>query len=94
MRMQNTILSFPDATCMLVEVIARNSQNIVWNVSLDGDSVSNQRIRPWLSCIFLSHFGFISGCHGKADRVFGLVMTVFHPSGDKRQIINIFFSVK
>jgi uncharacterized protein YfbU (UPF0304 family) len=30
---------------MLVEVIARNSQNIIWNISLDGNSVSNERIR-------------------------------------------------
>ena len=45
MRMQNTLLSIPDATCMLVEVIARNSQNIVWNVSLDGSPVSNENIR-------------------------------------------------
>jgi hypothetical protein len=45
MRMQNTILKNPNSTCMLVEVIARNSQNIVWNVSLDGDPVSNEKIR-------------------------------------------------
>lgn len=45
MRMQNTLLSTPDATCMLVEVIARNSQNAVWNVSLDGSPVSNENIR-------------------------------------------------
>ena len=45
MRMQNTLLSDSDATCMLVEVIARNSQNITWNVSLDGNYVSNQKIR-------------------------------------------------
>lgn len=45
MRMQNTLLNTPDATCMLVEVIARNSQNIVWNVSLDGTPVSNEKIR-------------------------------------------------
>lgn len=45
MRMQNTLLNNPDATCMLVEVIARNSQNITWNVSLDGNPVSNERIR-------------------------------------------------
>ena len=43
--MQNTLLSTPDATCMLVEVIARNSQNVVWNVSLDGSPVSNENIR-------------------------------------------------
>jgi hypothetical protein len=45
MRMQNTLLKDPDATCMLVEVIARNSQNIIWNVSLDGSPVSNEKIR-------------------------------------------------
>jgi len=45
MRMQHTLLNDPDATCMLVEVIARNSQNIVWNISLDGSPVSNERIR-------------------------------------------------
>lgn len=45
MRMQNTLLNNPDATCMLVEVIARNSQNIIWSISLDGISVSNERIR-------------------------------------------------
>ena len=45
MRMQNTILQKPNATCMLVEVIAKNSQNIIWNVSLDGQSVSNKNIR-------------------------------------------------
>ncbi|NCJ06444.1 Eco47II family restriction endonuclease [Synechococcales cyanobacterium C] len=45
MRMQNTLLSNPDATCLLVEVIARRSQNIVWKMSLDGQAVSNKRIR-------------------------------------------------
>ncbi|MDX8394137.1 MAG: Eco47II family restriction endonuclease [Mariprofundales bacterium] len=45
MRMQNTLLNTPDAICMLVEVIARNSQNIIWHVSLDGNPVSNERIR-------------------------------------------------
>lgn len=45
MRMQNTLLNNAEASCMLVEVIARNSQNIVWNVSLDGNPVSNEKIR-------------------------------------------------
>lgn len=45
MRMQNTVLNNPDATCMLVEVIAKNSQNIAWNVSLDGVPVVNPKIR-------------------------------------------------
>lgn len=45
MRMQNTLLKDSKATCMLVEVIARNSQNIIWNVSLDGNPISNKKIR-------------------------------------------------
>ena len=45
MRMQNTLLTNSDSTCMLVEVIARNSQNIIWNISLDGSPVSNENIR-------------------------------------------------
>ncbi|MEN9216729.1 MAG: Eco47II family restriction endonuclease [Gloeomargarita sp. HHBFW_bins_162] len=45
MRMQNTLLSNPNATCMLVEVIARKSQNTPWRISLDHQSVSNERIR-------------------------------------------------
>ncbi|MBV5310072.1 Eco47II family restriction endonuclease [Chromatium okenii] len=45
MRMQNTLLENNTATCMLVEVIASNSQNIKWVVSLDGKKVGNERIR-------------------------------------------------
>lgn len=45
MRMQSTLLSDPQAKCLLVEVIATGSQNIKWKVSLDGDSVSNDNIR-------------------------------------------------
>lgn len=45
MRMQNTILHDPTATCMLVEVIAKNSQDIVWKMRLDGIPVSDDRIR-------------------------------------------------
>jgi hypothetical protein len=45
MRMQNTLLNNPNATCMLVEVIAKNSQNIVWKTSVDSQSMCNDRIR-------------------------------------------------
>lgn len=45
MRMQNTLLKNPHAHCMLVEVIAKNSQNVVWKNSLDGFSVENEHIR-------------------------------------------------
>jgi len=45
MKMQNTILRDDKAICMLVEVIAKKSQNITWVTSLDGEQFSNERIR-------------------------------------------------
>ena len=45
MRMQHTLLQDASATCLLVEVIAANSQNIPWRASLDKQSMSDERIR-------------------------------------------------
>jgi len=45
MRMQHQISLKPNSTCYLVEVIAKNSQNIPWQISLDGTSISNKKIR-------------------------------------------------
>jgi len=45
MKMQNKLLNDSEATCMLVEVIAKKSQNIKWTVSLQGNQMSNDRIR-------------------------------------------------
>ena len=45
MRMLNKIASDNKAECYLVEVIAKNSQNIVWKVSLDGERMENEKIR-------------------------------------------------
>jgi hypothetical protein len=45
MRMQDTLIKNPNATCMLVEVIASNSQDIKWSVSIDKNRVSHERIR-------------------------------------------------
>lgn len=45
MRMQYTLLKNPNACCYLVEVIAKKSQNIIWKISLDKTSVSDERIR-------------------------------------------------
>ncbi len=44
-KMQSTVLSNPNATCMLVEVIAKKSQNTLWSISLDKQSISDNRIR-------------------------------------------------
>ena len=45
MRMQNQLLKDPSCLCYLVEVIASKSQNTKWNVSLDSESTSDERIR-------------------------------------------------
>lgn len=45
MKMQSKIIDDREATCMLVEVIAKNSQNIVWSISLDNERTSHTQIR-------------------------------------------------
>jgi Eco47II restriction endonuclease len=45
MRMMDTLLKTPSATCLLVEIIATNSQNNIWKMSLDGVPFSNNSIR-------------------------------------------------
>jgi hypothetical protein len=45
LRMQDTLIKDPSANCMLVEVIASNSQNIEWSVSIDKNKVSHKQIR-------------------------------------------------
>jgi hypothetical protein len=45
MRMQSQLLKDIDSQCYLVEVIAKNSQNIEWKVSLDGVSTAHKNIR-------------------------------------------------
>lgn len=44
-RMLNKIANDKNATCFLVEAIAKHSQNIVWKVKVDGESIENDRIR-------------------------------------------------
>lgn len=46
MRFQNTIIKDSNAKCFLVEIIAKNSQNIPWVITLDGKKQpSNKNIR-------------------------------------------------
>ena len=45
MKMQNQLLADDDCACLLVEVIAKKSQNIKWETTLDGDKVGHKRIR-------------------------------------------------
>ena len=45
MKMQSTLLDNDEATCMLVEVIAKNSQARTWEISLDGKKYKNKNIQ-------------------------------------------------
>jgi hypothetical protein len=45
MGMQQQLLNEPDANCYLVEVIAKKSQNIIWEGTFKGKFLSNKRIR-------------------------------------------------
>ena len=44
-RMQSQLLADDDCACFLVEVIAKQSQNIAWVVSVDGQQKKHRRIR-------------------------------------------------
>lgn len=43
--MQDKLLQDEKAVCMLVEIIAKNSQNIIWSVTVNKKKMSNERIR-------------------------------------------------
>jgi hypothetical protein len=43
--MQNKILKGADITCMLVEVIAKQSQNIPWKISINAEQYVHDNIR-------------------------------------------------
>ena len=45
MKMQGQLLRDDDCACFLVEVIAKKSQNIAWQVTLDGQKQKHRRIR-------------------------------------------------
>lgn len=44
-KMQNQLLQDDDCACYLVEAIAKKSQNVKWQTTVDGRSVSHKRIR-------------------------------------------------
>lgn len=44
-KMQSTILEDDKATCYLVEVVAKKSQDVKWHISLEGESRSHEKIR-------------------------------------------------
>lgn len=45
LKMTTQILNEDNCDCYLVEIIAKRSQNVIWNVSLDYEKVSNEHIK-------------------------------------------------
>lgn len=45
MKMQDMLVKDNNSECFLVEAIAKESQNIIWNISLDGYKIENPKIR-------------------------------------------------
>ena len=45
LKMTTHILNEDNCDCYLVEIIAKRSQNIIWNISLDYERVSNEHIK-------------------------------------------------
>lgn len=67
MKMQSQILADDQAVCMLVEVIARQSQNIKWKITVDGKQFSHDRIRrvsidKFYETVFEDQFAFMKLC--------------------------------
>ncbi len=67
MKMQNKLLQDSQATCMLVEAIAKQSQDIVWAATLDGDSFKHPQIRrvsmdKFYAIVFKDKDAFIKLC--------------------------------
>lgn len=67
MGMQQQLLREPDANCYLVEVIAKHSQNMVWEGSFRGIYLSDERIRrisidKFYEIVFDDKFAFYKLC--------------------------------
>lgn len=67
MKMQNKLLQDTQATCMLVEAIAKKSQNVVWSATLNGVSYNHTQIRrvsidKFYAIVFNDSYAFMKLC--------------------------------
>ena len=58
-KMQNQLLQNDDCACILVEAIAKKSQNVKWTTTVNGSSVSHKRIRRVSMDQF---YALVTGC--------------------------------
>lgn len=69
-KMQNQLLKDDDCACFLVEAIAKTSQNVKWETSVDGTKVSHKLIRR------VSIDQFYAMVTGEADAFFQICMVL------------------
>ena len=72
MKMQSKILEDDKATCLLVEVIAKKSQDIKWEISVDKKKYSHTRIRrisldKFYELVFNDNLAFFKLCKALPD---------------------------
>lgn len=72
MKMQNKIVRDSRATCMLVEVIAKKSQNKTWVVTVDKEQFNNEHIRrvsmdKFYEIVFNDSQAFVNLCRALPD---------------------------
>jgi len=71
-KMQSQLLEDDDCACLLVEAIAKKSQNVTWAVSVDGQQKSHKRIRR------VSLDQFYALVTGQEDAFFQMCMQLPH----------------
>ena len=79
-KMQSQLLADDDCACFLVEVIAKQSQNVSWAVSVDGQQKKHKRIRR------ISIDKFYSLVTGQEDAFYQMCMVL--PSVIEKVIAN------
>lgn len=67
MKMQHKLIENPSATCLLVETIAKKSQNIEWKVRFGGNTYTHDRIRrvsmdKFYEIVFGDKYAFMKLC--------------------------------
>lgn len=67
MKMQNQLIQDPESICMLVEALAKQSQNIKWKATLNGVSYEHERIRrvsmdKFYEIVFDDKYAFMKLC--------------------------------
>lgn len=72
MKMQKQLIKDPQSTCMLVEAIAKQSQNIMWKASLNGEQYEHKNIRrvsmdKFYEIVFGDKYAFVKLCKALPD---------------------------